>query len=175
VREQKHKFDNLQLFATGFIQVYFVAVNTYFIANEMYLGVLIAAFMISLIWSFNVKKVAFGSTADRVVYALGASFGCLAGLWSSSFVALIVNEKIVSPYRDKTIETIVHILQYAEKDGDRLAAAKLLLAYDFGTPKQTLDVKAEVDNSYKPDLSKLTDEELRAVIDLQRKSGISEA
>jgi len=82
---------------------------------------------------------------------------------------------LVSPYRDKTIETIVHILQFAEKDGDRLAAAKLLLAYDFGTPKQTLDVKAEVDNSYKPDLSKLTDEELRAVIDLQRKSGISEA
>jgi hypothetical protein len=91
MRERKHKFDNLQLFTTGFIQVYFVAVNTYFIANEMYLGVLIAAFMISLIWSFNVKKVAFGSTTDRVVYALGASIGCLAGLWSSSFIALIVN------------------------------------------------------------------------------------
>lgn len=79
------------LFSTGFIQVYFVAVNTYFIANEMYLGVLIAAFMISLIWSFNVKKVAFGSTTDRVVYAFGATLGSLVGLWSSSFVASVLN------------------------------------------------------------------------------------
>lgn len=80
------------LFSTGFIQVYFVAVNTYFIANEMYLGVLIAAFMISLIWSFNVKKIAFGSLSDRVVYALGATCGSLVGLWSSSFIALVLNE-----------------------------------------------------------------------------------
>jgi hypothetical protein len=79
------------LFSTGFIQVYFVSVNTYFLANEMYLGVLIAAFMISLIWSFNVKKVAFGSTADRVVYALGATFGSLVGLCSSSFIASFLN------------------------------------------------------------------------------------
>ena len=79
------------LFSTGFIQVYFVAVNTYFIANEMYLGVLIAAFMISLIWSFNVKKVAFGSTTDRVAYALGATCGSLVGLWSSSFIASVLN------------------------------------------------------------------------------------
>jgi hypothetical protein len=79
------------LFTTGFIQVYFVSVNTYFISNEMYLGVLIAAFMISLIWSFNVKKVAFGSTTDRVVYALGATCGSLVGLWSSSFIASVLN------------------------------------------------------------------------------------
>lgn len=79
------------LFSTGFIQVYFVAVNTYFIANEIYLGVLIAAFMISLIWSFNVKKVAFGSNTDRVVYALGATFGSLVGLLSSSFIASVLN------------------------------------------------------------------------------------
>lgn len=74
------------LFSTGFIQVYFVAVNTYFIANEMYLGVLIASFLISLIWTFNVKKVAFGSTIDRIIYALGATCGSLVGLWSSSFI-----------------------------------------------------------------------------------------
>lgn len=83
------------LFSTGFIQVYFVAVNTYFIANEIYLGVFIAAFMISFIWSFNVKKVAFGSNADRLVYALGATCGSLAGLWSSSFIASALNGIVV--------------------------------------------------------------------------------
>lgn len=81
----------LSLFSTGFIQVFFVAVNTYFIANELYLGVLIAAFMISLVWSFNVKKVAFGSTTDRVVYAFGATCGSLVGLWSSSFIASVLH------------------------------------------------------------------------------------
>lgn len=80
----------VSLFSTGFVQVYFVSVNTYFLAKEMYLGVFVAAFMISLIWSFNVKKVAFGSTTDRVVYAFGATFGSLVGLWSSSFIALVL-------------------------------------------------------------------------------------
>lgn len=71
----------MKLFLTGFAQVFFVSINTYFLANEMYLGVLIAAFMISLIWSFNVKKVAFGTNIDRVVYAAGATIGSVAGLW----------------------------------------------------------------------------------------------
>jgi hypothetical protein len=82
---------NLSLFFTGFIQVYFVSVNTYFLSKEMYLGVFIAAFMISLIWSFNVKRVAFGTTIDRIIYAFGATFGSLFGLWSSSFIAKIIN------------------------------------------------------------------------------------
>ena len=41
----------LRLPLTGFVQVYFVSVNTYFLAHEMYAGVLIAAFIISLVWS----------------------------------------------------------------------------------------------------------------------------
>lgn len=71
----------MKLFLTGFAQVFFVSINTYFLAHEMYLGVLVAAFMISLIWSFNVKKVAFGTNIDRVVYAAGATYGSVAGLW----------------------------------------------------------------------------------------------
>ena len=74
------------LFTTGFIQIYFVAVNTIFLSKHIYVGVLISAFLISLIWSFNVKKVAFGSTLDRVIYACGASFGSVAGLFSVSLV-----------------------------------------------------------------------------------------
>jgi hypothetical protein len=80
---------------------------------------------------------------------------------------------LVSPFREKTIKTVIDILENAQKDSDRLAAAKLLLAYDFGTPKQTVEMKAEVDNTYKPDLSKLSDDELRTLVSMQRKSGIS--
>lgn len=79
------------LFVTGFVQVYFVSINTYFIAKELYAGVLFAAFMISLIWSFNVKKVAFGSNSDRITYATGAAIGSFIGLYSSSFLASILS------------------------------------------------------------------------------------
>lgn len=70
----------MNLFITGFLQVFFVAINTYFIANKMLFGTAMAGFTISFIWSFNVKKVAFGTTKDRIIYALGAGFGSLIGL-----------------------------------------------------------------------------------------------
>jgi hypothetical protein len=42
--------------------------------------------MISFIWSWNVKKVAFGTMSDRVVYALGAAVGGLIGLVVSTLI-----------------------------------------------------------------------------------------
>lgn len=72
--------DRLKLFLTGFTQVFFVAINTYFLSKEFYIGVFICGFIISLIWSWNVKKVAFGTLKDRLFYALGAAFGSLIGL-----------------------------------------------------------------------------------------------
>lgn len=74
----------MRLFTTGFLQVFFVAINTIFLANQYYLGVALASFAISLIWSFNVKKVAFGSMRDRLVYSAGAMIGSLAGLFTST-------------------------------------------------------------------------------------------
>lgn len=76
----------MNLFITGFLQVFFVAINTYFIANKMLFGTAMAGFAISFIWSFNVKKVAFGTTKDRIIYALGAGFGSLIGLCVSMWL-----------------------------------------------------------------------------------------
>lgn len=86
---QRIKLD-FQLFFTGFTQVFFVAVNTVFLAKEIYIGVFFAAFMISFVWSFNVKRVAFGTNQDRIIYAFGAALGSLMGLWSSAFIASII-------------------------------------------------------------------------------------
>jgi hypothetical protein len=72
--------DRLKLSLTGFVQVFFVAINTYFLSREFYIGVFIVGFLISLIWSWNVKKIAFGSLKDRLFYALGAGVGSLFGL-----------------------------------------------------------------------------------------------
>lgn len=75
--------DRIKLFTTGFLQVFFVSANTYFLAKEQYLGVSVASFMISFIWAYNVKKVAFGGFLDKVIYALGANAGALLGLFVS--------------------------------------------------------------------------------------------
>lgn len=80
---------HIQLYFTGFVQVYFVSVNTYLLSREMYAGVFFAAFMISIIWSWNVRKVAFGSTRDRIVYAIGAASGSVIGLLSSTYIVNI--------------------------------------------------------------------------------------
>lgn len=50
---------------------------------------------------------------------------------------------LVSPYRDEVISTVVEIMRNAEKDADRLAAAKLMLAYDFGQPTQQVNANVE--------------------------------
>ena len=55
----------MKLFTTGFLQVFFVVINTYFISKGYLLGIIICGFIISFIWSHNVKKIAFGSEYDR--------------------------------------------------------------------------------------------------------------
>lgn len=69
----------IKLFTTGFIQVIFVAANTVFISKYQLVGNLLTAFAISFVWTYNVKKVAFGETSDRWAYAIGASLGSVAG------------------------------------------------------------------------------------------------
>jgi hypothetical protein len=50
---------------------------------------------------------------------------------------------ILSPYRDETILKVVTIMRSAEKESDQLAAAKLLMSYDWGLPKQSVDVTSD--------------------------------
>lgn len=69
----------MKLFLTGFAQVLFVAGNTVFIAEHDLIPNFITGFMISLIWTYNVKKIAFGSNGDRFAYAFGAAVGSVTG------------------------------------------------------------------------------------------------
>ena len=52
---------------------------------------------------------------------------------------------LLSPYIDDTIKTVVNIMQNGEKEADRLSAAKLLLSYVWGQPKQQVDVTTDGD------------------------------
>lgn len=76
----------MKLFIIGFLQVFFVVVNTYFIGKGFCVGVLVCGFLISFIWSFNVKKVAFGTINDRIIYSLGACVGSGSGLLLSKII-----------------------------------------------------------------------------------------
>ena len=48
---------------------------------------LASGFMISFIWTLNVKKVAFGGWRHRFIYATGAMIGTGMGFYLSNFIA----------------------------------------------------------------------------------------
>jgi hypothetical protein len=52
---------------------------------------------------------------------------------------------ILSPYREETIQCVLDIMRNGEKEADRLSAAKLIMSYDWGTPKQHVDVTSDGD------------------------------
>lgn len=80
------KREKLQLLGTGFLQVFFVGLNTYFIAHSAVLGNVISGFLISYIWTFNVKRAAFGDEADRWYYSTGAALGSVSGALLAKFL-----------------------------------------------------------------------------------------
>lgn len=84
---------NLELFLTGLLQVILVCLNTYQIAMFaktkeliMLVGIVIVGFLISFIWTFNVKKVAFGDMYNRICYASGAATGSAVGVYLGSII-----------------------------------------------------------------------------------------
>ena len=78
--------DKIKLFTTGFTQVFLVVLNTYFITREFLLGILACGFLISFVWSHNVKKIAFGSELDRIIYTLGAMTGSILAFYFGKFI-----------------------------------------------------------------------------------------
>lgn len=78
--------DRFLLYLSGFLQVIFVTSSTYQISNQMYMGATFTGFMISLIWSYNVRRIAFSDTIDRYLYAAGAATGSYAGIFITKYV-----------------------------------------------------------------------------------------
>ena len=76
----------MKLFTTGFLQVFFVACNTFLISKGYAIGVFTCGFLISFIWSYNVKKVSLSTLKERLIYSIGAAFGSLLGMYFSAFI-----------------------------------------------------------------------------------------
>jgi hypothetical protein len=75
-----------KLFMTGFFQVFFVAISTYMIAHKIFIGAFLSAFLISWLWTFNVRKIAVATFYERFVYSIGAACGSVSGLMVSIWV-----------------------------------------------------------------------------------------
>lgn len=78
----------IELFFTGMLQVTLVALNVICISKGWIIPMLVTSFGLSLTWTFNVKKVAFGNFLERVIYAGGAMCGTGLGY----FLSLILKQ-----------------------------------------------------------------------------------
>jgi hypothetical protein len=76
----------MKLFLNGFIQVFFVSINTVLVIKNNFIGIFICSFLVSFIWSNNIKKIVFSNSIERIKYALGASFGSIIGILLIKFI-----------------------------------------------------------------------------------------
>lgn len=79
----------MKLFFSGYLQVLLVAVNTVLLARANYVGVTAISFLISFVWSYNVKRTALGTLGDRLLYSTGAALGGLSGLLLGELIGKI--------------------------------------------------------------------------------------
>jgi len=73
--------DKLKIFTTSFFQIGLVAINTLLIAKGFILGIFLASFTISLLWSYNVSKIALSDFTSKIIYSFGAGFGAVIGYY----------------------------------------------------------------------------------------------
>jgi hypothetical protein len=71
----------MKTFFTSFFQIGLVAVNTLLIAKQNIAGVFVCSFLISLLWAFNVSKIALSDLNQKLIYAFGAGCGAITGLF----------------------------------------------------------------------------------------------
>ena len=82
--------DYFKLFFTAFLQVCLVAMNVTFISHGLLLAMALTGFGISYLWTGNIKRVAFGSQADKLTYSTGAMVGTLTGYYLALFLTTIL-------------------------------------------------------------------------------------
>lgn len=77
---------NISIFLSGFTQVFLVSANIYFISRLNWPGIAFCGFGISLLWAINVRKVSTSNKLMPVIYAGGAMFGGLSGVFMAQLL-----------------------------------------------------------------------------------------
>jgi hypothetical protein len=70
----------MRIFLQSFFQVGLVAVSTILITKGYLIGIFVVSFLISLLWAFNVSRVAISTLNQKLTYAFGAGCGSVVGV-----------------------------------------------------------------------------------------------
>ena len=76
----------MKTFLTSYFQIMLVALNTIFLMEKNFTMVFIVAYLISLLWAFNVAKVSVSTLKLKLIYALGAGCGAVTGLFLTTLL-----------------------------------------------------------------------------------------
>jgi len=83
IKKRKHLFS---IFFSSLLQIFFVSVNTILISREMLIQAGVCGFLLSLVWTFNIRRITIASWGERISYCLGAGIGTSSGIM---FIKLI--------------------------------------------------------------------------------------
>jgi len=70
----------MKTFFQSFFQVGLVSVSTILITQHLYWGIFVVGFLISLLWTFNVSRIAVSTMKQKITYSLGAGTGAVCGV-----------------------------------------------------------------------------------------------
>jgi hypothetical protein len=70
----------MRTFFQSFFQVGLVSISTILITKHLYFGIFIVGFLISLLWTFNVSRIAVSTIKQKLTYSLGAGIGAVCGV-----------------------------------------------------------------------------------------------
>ena len=70
----------MNTFFQSFFQIGLVSISTVLITKHLYYGIFVVAFLISLLWTFNVSRIAVSTIKQKLIYSLGAGIGAVCGV-----------------------------------------------------------------------------------------------
>jgi hypothetical protein len=70
----------MKIFFQSYLQVGLVSVSTILITKHCYFGIFIVGFLISLLWTYNVSRIAISTFNQKITYSLGAGTGAVSGV-----------------------------------------------------------------------------------------------
>lgn len=66
--------------------ILFATLSTWFVAHDRYLLAILAGFILSIMWTINIKQIALGKWKERFVHAFGGAFGTASAFVMTNFL-----------------------------------------------------------------------------------------
>jgi hypothetical protein len=70
----------MKIFFQAYFQIGLVAISTILITKHYYFGIFIVSALISLLWTYNVSRIAVSTFKQKIFYSIGAGAGAVSGV-----------------------------------------------------------------------------------------------